>query len=127
MSISNLDFETSSLFLQVKCDAIPASATLHCNSPENPCLFHIPKDPCEYYNLASIYPRYVSLMMAKLRIYNLTVLPPRRRPYDPKANPKFWGNSWTNWLDYPPPLSPEDEDNLSSNLDYLCNADILMK
>lgn len=102
---------------EVKCDDIPANATLHCNSQENPCLFHISSDPCEYHNVAATYPDHVNILMAKLKIYNSTTVPPRNKPFDPNANPKFWGYSWTNWLDYPSPLSPNIGDQ-SSNDNY---------
>lgn len=109
--------EPHALCLQVKCDPVPANATLHCNSVEHPCLFHIPSDPCEHHNVASLYPHHVTILLAKLRIYNSTVVPPRNKPYDPNANPKYWDYSWTNWLDYPPPLSPRvlEEEQMSND------------
>lgn len=90
---------------EVECGPVPKNATEFCSSEEYPCLFHISSDPCEYHNLATKYPRHVKILKAKLGVYNATVVPPRNKPWDPKSNPKFWGYAWTNWLDYPPPLS----------------------
>ena len=29
-----------------------------------------------------------------------TAVPPRNKPVDPRADPKYWDFTWTNWCDY---------------------------
>ncbi|XP_071545951.1 arylsulfatase B isoform X6 [Panulirus ornatus] len=89
---------------EVSCGLIPENATASCDSEESPCLFHIPTDPCEYKDVAATYPDVLALMKIKLRRYNATAVPPRNKPWDPTANPKYWGYAWTNWKDFPSPV-----------------------
>lgn len=35
-----------------------------------------------------------------LNKYNTTALPPGNLPLDPRGNPKYWNNTWTNFGDY---------------------------
>ncbi|KAK8402796.1 hypothetical protein O3P69_000844 [Scylla paramamosain] len=113
------DMKSLRLQSEVHCEPVPKNATLSCNSQEHPCLFHIPSDPCEYHNLATAYPLHVNVLRAKLKLYNATVVPPRNKPWDPKANPKYWGYSWTNWLDYsPPPTLRAQINELSDSFDF---------
>lgn len=41
--------------LEVKC-AVPPPSTPTCNAKEEPCLYDIISDPCEYYNIAAQFP-----------------------------------------------------------------------
>lgn len=95
--------------MQVHCSLVPENATASCNSEDLPCLFHIPTDPCEYSDLAATYPDVLTIMKVKLRQYNATAVPPRNKPWDPTANPKYWGYAWTNWKDYPSPIIVDSE------------------
>lgn len=88
---------------EISCGLIPENATASCDSEDSPCLFHIPTDPCEYKDVAATYPDVLALMKIKLRQYNATAVPPRNKPWDPTANPKYWGYAWTNWKDFPSP------------------------
>lgn len=106
-------------WLQVECGPIPKNPTESCNSQVHPCLFHIPSDPCEYRNLATVFPAHLDILRAKLDIYNATVVPPRNKPWDPNANPKFWEYTWTNWLDYSPPLPLGIQENEHSDNLYI--------
>ncbi|KAB7502708.1 hypothetical protein Anas_12396 [Armadillidium nasatum] len=36
----------------------------------------------------------------RLRFYNSTMIPPGNKPADPRSNPIFWNNTWTNWFDF---------------------------
>ncbi|KMY93299.1 arylsulfatase B [Drosophila simulans] len=65
-----------------------------------PCLFHIRDDPCEQYNLAKQYPEVVNALMAELERFNATAVPPSNKPADPRADPRFWNYTWTNFGDY---------------------------
>ncbi|KAH8375397.1 hypothetical protein KR200_005104 [Drosophila serrata] len=65
-----------------------------------PCLFHIRDDPCEQFNLAEQYPKVLSDLMAELDRFNSTVVPPSNKPGDPRADPRFWNFTWTNFGDY---------------------------
>ncbi len=35
-----------------------------------------------------------------LTTFASTAVPPRNKPVDPRADPKYWGYTWTNWCDY---------------------------
>ena len=37
--------------------------------------------------------------MLLLGKYKATKVPPGNKPFDPRGNPKFWNNTWTNWWD----------------------------
>ncbi|KAK7067813.1 hypothetical protein SK128_028267 [Halocaridina rubra] len=89
--------------MQVRCDPVPKNATVSCNSKEEPCLFHIPSDPCEYINVATKHPDIVATTKLLLEMHNNSAVAPGNKPFDPAANPKYWGYAWTNWLDYPQP------------------------
>ncbi|XP_064114170.1 arylsulfatase B-like isoform X2 [Macrobrachium nipponense] len=95
---------------EVHCDPVPLNVTKSCESKESPCLFHIPSDPCEYNDIAALHPDVVSIAKILLAQYNATAIPPGNKPFDPAANPKYWGYTWTNWKDYPTPLTASVEE-----------------
>ena len=35
-----------------------------------------------------------------LTTFASTAVPPRNKPVDPRADPKYWGYTWTNWCDF---------------------------
>lgn len=39
-------------------------------------------------------------MLTSLDAYNASAIPPGNKPLDPRANPKFWDYTWTNFGDY---------------------------
>lgn len=89
---------------EIHCGPIPANATKVCNVTTSPCLFNILRDPCEYTDVAASHPDVMAILKARLQDYIDTAVPPRNKPWDPSANPKYWGYTWNNWLDYPPPV-----------------------
>ncbi|XP_076067131.1 arylsulfatase B-like [Oratosquilla oratoria] len=91
-------------YAEVSCGPVPPEPALHCIDPSTPCLFHIPSDPCEYHDLAEVYPDIVRELHSRLQSYNATAVPPRNKPTDEAADPKYWDSAWTNWKDYPLPL-----------------------
>ncbi|KAF4527036.1 hypothetical protein B566_EDAN001584 [Ephemera danica] len=92
------------------------SATVHCDPVEDPrklcypfygdeCLFDLATDPCEQHNLIHTQLGVREVLLARLAMHNSTAVPARNKPLDPNSNPKYWGYTWTNWMDYPtPPL-----------------------
>ncbi|KAB7500638.1 Arylsulfatase I, partial [Armadillidium nasatum] len=93
--IAELQYEA-----EVTCGEIPENATATCNDISHPCLFNISSDPCEFYDVSGLYPSVVETLMSKLKSYNSTAVLPSNKPFDPRANPIFWNNTWTNWFDY---------------------------
>ncbi|GIX76166.1 arylsulfatase J [Caerostris extrusa] len=86
-------FEESNLWMLKTADIWRINATVSCTQPppddngdcdpnQSPCLFNIAADPCEYYNLASKYPRIVKSMMEILKRYNTTAVEPLSAPRD---------------------------------------------
>ncbi|XP_055695304.1 arylsulfatase B [Lutzomyia longipalpis] len=71
-----------------------------CRPLEAPCLFNIREDPCELANVAEKYPNTLHALISRLNKYNETVIPPDNRALDPRADPRFWDNVWTNFGDY---------------------------
>lgn len=63
-----------------------------------PCLFDISNDPCERNNLAKKYPSVLRDMLNRLETYK--PVPALSPMSSAEANPKYWNNTWTNWLDY---------------------------
>ena len=46
----------------------------------------------------------VAQLLQLLQQYNATAVPPLNQPWDPLADPKYWGYNYVNWLDFPPPV-----------------------
>ena len=44
-------------------------------------------------------------MEATLRMYQATEIPRGNKPIDPRANPKYYDYTWTNWMDIIDPKS----------------------
>ena len=44
-------------------------------------------------------------MEETLRMYKATEIPPGNKPIDPRANPKYYDYTWTNWMDIINPKS----------------------
>jgi len=38
--------------------------------------------------------------MTELERFNATAVPPSNKPADPRADPRFWNYTWTNFGDY---------------------------
>lgn len=84
---------------EVRCGERKPEAT-DCAPLQAPCLFNIEEDPCEFDNLAGKYPKVVADMVDLLYWYNSTAVQPLNTPPDPMSNPKYWGYTYTNWVDY---------------------------
>jgi len=86
----------------------PAKAS-PCKPTQQVCLFKIDEDPCELNNLVFKFPDIVRTLEGTLRMFNSTAVPPGNKPIDPRADPKFWGYTWTNWCDFVPGGCPGAE------------------
>ncbi|RWS27632.1 arylsulfatase B-like protein [Leptotrombidium deliense] len=80
---------------------MPANATTNCKPHQEPCLFDIDTDPCEYNNVAHIYPDIATKLWKKILKYNETAVPPGNKPNDPCSSPTLHGYTWSNWQDDP--------------------------
>ncbi|PSN50829.1 hypothetical protein C0J52_03242 [Blattella germanica] len=91
---------------EVTCDTVSSVAVYSkggrsdCKPLQAPCLFNIRSDPCEQNNLASVYPEILQLLEMSLIEINATAVPPSNLPWDPRADPRFWDHTWTNFGDY---------------------------
>ena len=85
--------------VQLKCGGPrPPGAKSNCVGKQNPCLFHIPTDPCEYHNLAANKPEIVKHLMSRLHDYIKTMVPPANKPQDPAGNPVRHNGLWVPWM-----------------------------
>ena len=100
------------LCCQVNC-SLPSEPSFFCRQPGKYCLFHMPSDPCETKDISLQHPGIVTTMLAALERYNSTAVPILNVPWDPVANPKYWGYNWVNWKDFPVPPNV-DADKLRS-------------
>lgn len=88
---------------EVICDSVSLytqAARAECKPLIAPCLFNIKNDPCEQNNLADMYPEILQLLEISMSEINATVVPPSNLPWDPRADPRFWDHTWTNFGDY---------------------------
>lgn len=60
------------------------------------------KDPCERVNLANSRPELVEKLKEIVQAYRELSVAPLNKPADPRANPVFWNNTWSNWGDSQP-------------------------
>lgn len=81
-----------------------------CLATQQVCLFNITADPCELDNLAFQYPDVVHLLEGTLDLYKSTEVPRGNKPVDPRANPKYFDYTWTNWLDYVQPVQGNQDE-----------------
>ncbi|XP_073245668.1 arylsulfatase B-like [Porites lutea] len=77
----------------------PPSPPVECTEQAGPCLFDVEDDPCEYVNQAKNNPDLVNQMLQQLEKFKQTMVPPRNKPFDPKANPDNFGGVWSPWMD----------------------------
>ena len=94
--------------LQVNCSNIPSDVENFCRDNTKPCLFNIRTDPCEVSDVSADNPEVVRTLLSLIHKYNATAVPPLNKPWDPAADPKYWGYNWNNWLDYARPSGVED-------------------
>lgn len=85
--------------VQVNCRGPrPPYAKSNCVGKQNPCLFHIPTDPCEFHNLAAEKPDIVRKLMSRLHHYIKTMVPPANKPEDSAGNPNRHNGLWVPWM-----------------------------
>ncbi|CAH3038820.1 unnamed protein product [Porites evermanni] len=77
----------------------PPSPPVSCTKEAGPCLFDVENDPCEYVNQAKNNPDVLNRMLQWLEEFKNTMVPPRNKPVDPKANPNNFGGVWSPWMD----------------------------
>lgn len=53
----------------------------------------------KFINFFLRYPKILETLLSELDKYNATAVPPANLPLDPKADPRFWDNVWTNFGD----------------------------
>ena len=76
------------------------------------CLFNVTADPCELNNLVFTYPDVVRIMERTIEMYRATAIPPGNKPIDPRGDPKLYGYTWTNWLDFCEPMDAKEAENM---------------
>ena len=72
---------------------------LPCIPSQQVCLFNILNDPCEFNNLLFKFPDVTRIMERTYEMYKATEIPRGNKPIDPRADPKFYKYTWTNWWD----------------------------
>lgn len=77
----------------------PPSPAVSCTKEAGPCLFDVENDPCEYVNQAKNNPNVLNQMLQWLEEFKQTMVHPRNKPMDPKANPNNFGGVWSPWMD----------------------------
>ena len=73
----------------------------HCPFNDEPCVYDIVNDPCEYYDIKDNNTDIYHQLMQKLLDYNATMVPslkPLNPPQDEAANPANFGGFWTPWI-----------------------------
>ncbi|GLV35650.1 uncharacterized protein CBL_01200 [Carabus blaptoides fortunei] len=84
----------------VKCSVPKDETIVPCKPLKAPCLFNVKEDPCEIRNLADKYPDLLRKLLDNIAKWNATAVPPGNLPLDPRGDPRFWDNTWTNFGDY---------------------------
>ncbi|CAH1792967.1 unnamed protein product [Owenia fusiformis] len=82
----------------VKCGPKPSNASTNCKPAIAPCLYNLAVDPCEYNNIADSHPDILKQLLAKIAMYNATMVAPRNKPEDPAGFPSKHDWAWVPWL-----------------------------
>ena len=83
----------------VECGPRPANASTNCRPAKAPCLYNIAKDPCEFNNIAAQNPEILMSLRKRMLQYEMTAVPPRNQPEDPKGWPaESNGWAWVPWV-----------------------------
>ena len=56
------------------------------------------------------------MMERTLALYKATEVPRGNKPIDPRADPKFYDYTWTNWWDF---VQHEEKDNVFGNVENI--------
>ncbi|XP_035221845.1 arylsulfatase I-like, partial [Stegodyphus dumicola] len=70
-----------------------------CNPAQAPCLFNITSDPCEYHNIAAVYPQMVNTMMEIISALQEVSEPAQKKIIDPKSHPLCHDFGHVEWLE----------------------------
>ncbi|XP_062562924.1 arylsulfatase B-like isoform X3 [Armigeres subalbatus] len=70
-----------------------------CKPMESACLFNLLDDPCERNNVASENLDILEELREEVEQYRQMAVEPRNKPADSRADPGFYNNTWTWWLD----------------------------
>ncbi|XP_041472301.1 arylsulfatase I-like isoform X1 [Lytechinus variegatus] len=81
----------------VSCPPKPDNASTNCDPFQQPCLYNINEDPCEFYNIADENQDIVDILMMRIEEYRETMVPIRNKKPDPLSNPKYHDNCWVPW------------------------------
>ncbi|XP_076455941.1 arylsulfatase B-like [Babylonia areolata] len=84
--------------VEVHCGKKPLNASFNCQPEQEPCLFHIPSDPCEFYNIAPFNRGQVDVLLKRLSQYGATMVKPNIKPIDPNGNPFKHDGVWKPWM-----------------------------
>ena len=57
-----------------------------------------------------------------LDTYNSTAVPPGNVPIDPRADPKYWDYTWTNFMDF---IDPKNASEIAQEEEALNGMDII--
>lgn len=83
-------------------------ATVKCSQPfQKPkckakaCVFNVELDPCEQLDVSNLMKdtQEISTLTQRLAYWKNRAAKPGNLPWDERANPKNWNNTWTNWGD----------------------------
>ncbi|XP_071043518.1 arylsulfatase B-like [Parasteatoda tepidariorum] len=75
-----------------------------CDFTSGPCLYNITDDPCEYRNIAHLYPEIVEELIVRIEELNTTSLPIQSKDIDPMGDPMCHNFVHVPWMD-------DDEEN----------------
>ncbi|XP_043197040.1 arylsulfatase B-like [Amphibalanus amphitrite] len=89
--------------LAVECDTERPTAA-HC---ADGCVFDVVADPCETTDLSDTQPLLRRQLEERLDQLRASMVPSRKVPADPRADPKLWNYTWTYWADLLPDGCPQ--------------------
>lgn len=92
LRIRNLRFRS-----RVSCGRTTINNSKYNCSYKQPCLFNLISDPCERFNLASVYPRILKDMASDVEKYRKSAVRAGNVPLDPRAAPNLHNFTWTWW------------------------------
>ncbi|XP_054163408.1 arylsulfatase B-like [Oppia nitens] len=92
-----VDYKVLTENVNIDCGPKPTNASVNCRPDVEHCLFNITADPCEYNNLAQIYPKVVDQLWHQLVSFNTTAREPGTQPSDPVCDPALHDYAWSCW------------------------------
>lgn len=86
--------------LKARCDTTEEAVKVDCHTKY--CLYDLLEDPSECKDLADIHPDVVQELIGRLEDYRKFMVPTANYSYDPRADPKNWGDYWSPWMEDEP-------------------------